>query len=61
MKATFKVDVISISKDLFERKASFELYDELKDKGLNISVLINDAGQGQYGEFVDTDIEKMVV
>ena len=58
IKSTFNVDVVTISKDLFERKASFELYDEIRTKGLKVSVLINDAGQGQYGEFVDTDINR---
>ena len=58
IKSIFNVEVISISKDLFDRNASFELYDEISNKGLEVSVLINDAGQGQYGEFVDTDIDR---
>lgn len=52
------VTVTTISKDLFKREAAFELYDEVKAKGLKIDVLVNDAGQGQYGEFVDTDINR---
>ena len=50
--------MISISKDLFEKKAAFELYDEIRSKGVAVSILINDAGQGQYGEFIDTDIHR---
>lgn len=52
------IEVITISKDLFERSAAFELYEELKAKGIKIDVLVNDAGQGVYGEFVDTDLER---
>jgi len=52
------VEVITIAKDLFERQAAFDLYDEVKAKGLQVDVLVNDAGQGLYGEFKDTDIER---
>jgi short-subunit dehydrogenase len=52
------VDVITIAKDLFNVENSFELHNELKTRGLQIQILINDAGQGQYGEFVDTDIRR---
>jgi len=34
------------------------LYDEVKAQGLQVDVLVNDAGQGQFGEFVDTDINR---
>jgi short-subunit dehydrogenase len=54
----YGVEVLAISKDLFRREASFELYDEVKGKGIEPDVLVNDAGQGQYGEFIDTDINR---
>ncbi len=54
----YPVDVISISKDLFEPDNAFELYDEIKALELPITILINDAGQGLYGEFMDTDIRQ---
>jgi short-subunit dehydrogenase len=50
--------VTTIAKDLFEPDAAFELYDEVKAKGVTIDVLVNNAGQGVYGLFVDTDIER---
>jgi short-subunit dehydrogenase len=50
------VDVITIAKDLFNRGNAFALYDDLKARGITIDILINDAGQGQYGKFIDTDI-----
>ncbi len=52
------VEVVQLSKDLFKREAAFELYNEVKAKGIEIDVLVNNAGQGEYGEFVDTDIER---
>jgi short-subunit dehydrogenase len=54
----FGVDVITISKDLFNPENAFSLYDEVEDLGVKVEILINDAGQGQYGEFKDTDIRR---
>lgn len=54
------VDVIAITKDLFQPNAAFELYDEVKNKNLTVDVLVNDAGQGQYGLFVDADIKRLL-
>jgi short-subunit dehydrogenase len=56
LKQQFGVEVISISKDLFIKESAFEVYDEVKKRGIVIDVLVNDAGQGQYGNFVETDI-----
>jgi short-subunit dehydrogenase len=58
VKAINDVDIITISKDLFDPENAFALYDELQQKGIAINVLVNDAGQGQYGEFKNTDIHR---
>jgi len=52
------IDVISIVKDLFNRDEVFALCDEVKRTGIQVDVLVNDAGQGQYGLFKDNDIER---
>lgn len=52
----FGVEVITIAKDLFIPGNAFEVFDEVQEKGIQVNVLVNDAGQGQYGEFIDTDI-----
>jgi short-subunit dehydrogenase len=52
------VEVISIARDLFNREESFALYDEVRNRGIQINVLVNDAGQGLYGKFQDTDIQR---
>ncbi|MCJ8208690.1 SDR family oxidoreductase [Mucilaginibacter sp. RS28] len=54
----YGVQVTTIAKDLFNREAAFEVYQEVKNQGMQIDVLVNDAGQGQYGEFIDTDINR---
>lgn len=54
----YGVSVVPVAKDLFERNAAFELYDEVKSTGLQVDVLVNDAAQGQFGLFVDTDIQR---
>jgi short-subunit dehydrogenase len=45
-----------ISTDLSEDKACFELYEQVKDK--HIDILINNAGCGVYGKFTETDLDK---
>jgi short-subunit dehydrogenase len=50
------VDVKIIPKDLFDKQAPFELYEEICSKGYDVNILVNNAGQGQYGEFADTNI-----
>jgi short-subunit dehydrogenase len=58
LSAEFGVSVIPIAKDLFDEQSPFELYEEIKAKNLQVDILVNDAGQGLYGRFIDTDIDK---
>ncbi|HRO43760.1 MAG TPA: SDR family oxidoreductase [Flavipsychrobacter sp.] len=51
-----KVKVETIAQDLFDVNASQEIYDFTKSKGYEVSILINNAGQGEYGFFHETDI-----
>jgi short-subunit dehydrogenase len=50
--------VYTITKDLFQNKAAKEIYDELKQKGITVTALVNDAGQGEYGFFANTDLDR---
>lgn len=54
----YGIDVLPIAKDLFKRESPFEVYEEVIARGIGIDVLVNDAAQGLYGKFVDTDIER---
>jgi len=54
----YGVQVYTIAKDLFQSKAAKEIYDELKQKGITVTALVNDAGQGEYGFFANTDLDR---
>lgn len=56
--AAYGVEVVTISKDLFNREEAFELCDEIKERGIEIDVLVNNAGQGVYGLFKDNEIAR---
>jgi len=53
----YGVRVEIIPKDLFIEKAATELYDEVKAGGYHVEILVNDAGQGVYGLFTESDLE----
>lgn len=50
--------VTTLAKDLFDVDNAFDVYNEVLAKGIHIDVLVNNAAQGQYGEFVDTDLRR---
>lgn len=52
---TFLIEVLPIAKDLFNPTAAEEIYSETTSKGIVIDVLVNNAGQGKYGLFVEYD------
>ena len=54
------VEVVTIAKDLMEPNAADELYEEVKSRGLTVSVLVNDAGQGYFGLFVEQDLQRLL-
>ena len=54
----YGIEVITLAKDLFKRENAFAVYEEVKAKGIEIDILVNDAGQGQYGLFTETDINR---
>jgi short-subunit dehydrogenase len=56
----YGVQVEVLPKDLFGENAATELYQEVKAKGLEVEVLVNDAGQGVYGLFAETDLEEQM-
>ncbi len=58
LREQYGVDVFAVAKDLFDREAPFQLYDAVKARGIRVEVLVNNAGQGQYGPFVDTDLDR---
>jgi short-subunit dehydrogenase len=56
LKKEYGIEVLTIAKDLFDPQNAFSVYDEVKQKGITIGVLVNNAGHGHYGEFIETDL-----
>ena len=54
----YNIDVVKFSTDLSNTQNAFYLFDNIIALGLKVSVLINNAGQGVYGKFLFTDIER---
>lgn len=58
LNAKYGVDVRTYAKDLFNPDNAFMIYDDIKSSNVDVDILINDAGHGQYGLFTDTDLRK---
>ena len=58
--ANHQVNIIVIPKDLSLVASSKELYLEIKRQQLKVTILINNAGFGDYNEFSTSDIEKQL-
>ncbi len=52
------VDMKYVVKDLAQDGAAKEVYEEVKGFGNPIDILVNDAGVGQHGKFVDIPYER---
>ena len=50
--------VVVLVKDLSDPKAPQEVFSELEKAGINIDVLVNNAGFSVYGKFYDSDWQK---
>ena len=54
----FGVEMVYIVKDLSAEDSAQEVYDEIKHKGIDIDILINNAGFGSFGRYVDVDWQR---
>lgn len=52
------IDVQSIAKDLSKKDQAVELYNDIKSANYQVSHLVNNAGFGNYGSFVETSLEE---
>lgn len=52
----YPVQVVIIEKDLFEVTNAFSLYEDVVRLGIPVTILVNNAGQGAYGAFMETAI-----
>ena len=60
LRQQYNVQVQVIPKDLFGENAATELYEDVKSRKLQVDVLVNDAGQGVYGLFTETDLDSQM-
>lgn len=54
----FNIEVKTIAKDLFKPGAAKEVYEQTTQWGITVNVLVNNAGQAEYGKFIDTELER---
>jgi len=58
LKRQYNIKVKTLARDLFDVDNAFDVYNEMQIQHIKIDVLVNNAGQGEYGEFVTTDIHR---
>jgi short-subunit dehydrogenase len=58
LEKTYKISVYTIGKDLSAMNAGQEIFDETSKQQIHIDYLINNAGFGDFGMFVETDWNK---
>ncbi|MFT3704813.1 MAG: SDR family oxidoreductase [Agriterribacter sp.] len=56
LEGKYQIKVVPMVRDLFNEYSPFSLYQEIAAKNIRIDVLVNNAGQGHYGEFAETDL-----
>ncbi len=54
----YGVNVRIAPKDLSHAKACEELFEELREAGIRVHTLVNNAGFGSHGEFADSDLQQ---
>jgi uncharacterized protein len=54
------IHVWPIATDLFNPQAHQDIFEQVALKGIEIDILVNDAGQGQHGNFVEYDFARDV-
>ena len=60
LKDEFGVDVYVLPKDLSDPDAPKEIFEELKAEGIDVDVVVNNAGFGSRGPFADIDTGKQM-
>jgi short-subunit dehydrogenase len=58
--SNLKSHITIIAIDLFERDSPREIYEFVEDLGISIDILINNAGQGEWGKFTQTNLDREI-
>lgn len=55
----FGIKATTIAQDLADPKAPDAIYEQTRQQGITVNILVNDAGMGEYGKFAtETDLQK---
>jgi len=60
LESTYTIKVEVIVKDLSKINASQEIYNQVKQKGIEVEYLMNNAGFGALGKFHEIDLERQI-
>lgn len=60
LKGEGAAEVHTIAADLFQPEAALQVYEKVKTMGRQVDVLVNDAGQGEWGRFHKTDLQREI-
>ncbi|MCA6079077.1 SDR family NAD(P)-dependent oxidoreductase [Fulvivirga sedimenti] len=58
IKDRYQTDVKVYDRDLSNPAVAVELFNEIRNEGINVSMLVNNAGFGDYGEFKDLPMDR---
>ncbi len=58
LKARGEVEVMTIEADLSKEEDRIKVFEEVKEVGWRVDLLVNNAGLGDYGEFVSSEWER---
>lgn len=58
LEAAYKQQIYIYAKDLSEKDAAYDIYNFTQDQHIAVDVLINNAGFGDFGKFLDSDLTK---
>jgi uncharacterized protein len=59
-KEKYGIQVETVTNDLIQKESPKQVYDTIKSQGIQIDILVNNAAQGQYGLFKDTDLDREI-
>jgi short-subunit dehydrogenase len=54
----YNIEVKTLAQDLFKPGAAKEVYNQTTHWGITVNVLVNNAGQAEYGTFTETDLDR---
>lgn len=58
--STYKINTEVLAADLADPAAPERIFDFTRDKGIEIDLLLNNAGFGKYGEFHSVDMQRLL-